>query len=166
MEILIQIGFFLTLLLIGYIFGRRAERKHYKSIFKREAEYQDIVVTTERLPALQYANHQAQLVCGSVVISVDYFKVVLAGLKSIVGGRLTSYESLLDRARREALLRVQAQAEALGAKLVINLKFETSKVSGNASKGIGSMEVLAYGTALYDSESSTLEPNKLEGTNA
>jgi uncharacterized protein YbjQ (UPF0145 family) len=44
-------------------------------------------------------------VSGSVVVSVDYFKRFLAGLRTLVGGRVTSYETLLDRARREAILR-------------------------------------------------------------
>ena len=55
---------------------------------------------------------------------------------------------MLDRARREALLRMQEQARIAGAEAIINTKFETSRVSGNNNKGIGSIEVLAYGTAL------------------
>ena len=44
------------------------------------------------------------------MVSVDYFKRFLAGLRMIFGGRVSSYESLLDRARREALLRMRLQA--------------------------------------------------------
>lgn len=148
MGALIQLGAFVALLLCGYIFGRRAERKHYKSIFQREDELRHVVVTTERMPEPELMGYNFNLVSGSVVISVDYFKVVAAGLRTLVGGRIRSYESLLDRARREALLRMQAQASEQGAEMVINTKFDTSRVSGNAGKGIGSMEVLAYGTAL------------------
>lgn len=148
MEALIQLGVFVTLLLCGYFFGRNAERKHYKSIFQREDELRHVVVTAERMPEPKLMRHRFNLVSGNVVISVDYFKVVSAGLRSLVGGRLSSYESLLDRARREALLRMQAEAEAQGAEIIINTKFETSRVSGNAGQGLGSMEVLAYGTAL------------------
>ena len=61
---------------------------------------------------------------------------------------MRSYESLVDRARREALLRMQAEAQAAGAVAVINTKFETSRISANAQQGIGSVEVLVYGTAL------------------
>ena len=85
---------------------------------------------------------------GSVVISVDYFKTVVAGLRNLVGGNISAYESLLDRARREAVLRMQEQAVSIGAEAVVNMKFETARVSGNAAQAIGSVEVLAYGTAL------------------
>lgn len=148
MESFIQLGIFISLLLLGYIFGRRAEANHYKSISKREDDFRDIFLSTSRLPHGDYVFHDTTLVQGSVVVSVDYFKVVIAGLKSIVGGRLTAYESLLDRARREAILRMQQQAQDVGAQAIINTKLETSQISGNAGKGVGSIEVLAYGTGM------------------
>jgi uncharacterized protein YbjQ (UPF0145 family) len=88
------------------------------------------------------------LVSGNVVISVDYFKTIVAGLRNLVGGNISAYESLLDRARREAILRMQQQAAELDARAVINMKFETSRISGNAGSAVGAVEVLAYGTAL------------------
>jgi uncharacterized protein YbjQ (UPF0145 family) len=148
MDALIQIGFFLILLMLGYVFGRRSEAKHYKSIKIRENNNKHIIVTTERLPEAEFLNHNFDLVNGNVVISVDYFKVVAAGLRKIIGGRVRAYESLLDRARREAILRMQDDAAVLGAYTIINVKFETSRISGNAGQGVGSIEVLAYGTAL------------------
>jgi len=148
MEAFIQLGLFLSLLFIGYFFGRRAEKQHYKSITQREDQLRDIYLSTDRFPTREYLRHDTQLVQGSVVISVDYFKVILSGLKNLVGGRLTAYESLLDRARREAILRMQSEAKALNAHAVINTKFETSRISGSAGQGIGSIEVLAYGTAM------------------
>jgi len=145
---LIQLGFFLVLLVVGFLFGRAAERKHYASIYQREEALRHIVILSQRLPPEGMLRRKSQLVCGNVVISVDYFKTVVAGLRNLVGGNISAYESLLDRARREAILRMQAQADQLGADLVINIKFETSRVSGNAGAAIGSVEVLAYGTAL------------------
>ena len=148
MEGFIQLGIFIALIFLGYVFGRRAEKKHYQSISQREDQFRHIFVSTERLPSAQYIRHDTQLVMGSVVISVDYFKVIIAGLKTLVGGHLTSYESLLDRARREAILRMQQEASNLGAEAIINTKFETSRISGNANKSLGSIEVLAYGTGM------------------
>jgi uncharacterized protein YbjQ (UPF0145 family) len=84
------------------------------------------------------------------VISVDYFKRFLAALRNLFGGRVTSYESLLDRARRESLLRMKEQAAALGAAMVFNVKYETASISKGRGNSIGSIEVLAYGTALID----------------
>lgn len=148
MGVLIQLGFFSCLLLFGYIFGRRAEKKHYQSIREREQLLGDVIVLNLRFPPPELLRHHGQLVSGNVVISVDYFKTMVAGLKSLFGGRINAYESLLDRARREAILRMQEEAKTLGARAIINMKFETCQVSGSAGKGIGSVEVLAYGTAM------------------
>ena len=83
-------------------------------------------------------------------MSVDYFKRFLAALRNLFGGRVTSYESLLDRARRESLLRMKEKAAALGASMVFNVKYETASISKGAGNTIGSIEVLAYGTALIE----------------
>ncbi|MFV0476471.1 MAG: YbjQ family protein [Parahaliea sp.] len=148
MGMLINLGIFLLLLLAGYLFGRRAEKRHYASIYEREDQLRYLVVLNERFPPAYRLKHSSELVCGNVVISVDYFKTVVAALRNLVGGNISAYESLLDRARREAVLRMQEDAESLGADMIINMKFETSRVSGQAGKSIGSVEVLAYGTAL------------------
>ena len=66
----------------------------------------------------------------------------------IVGGRVTSYENLIDRARREAVLRMKEKAKTLGANYVFNVKMETSSISKGKRESIGSVEVLAYGTAV------------------
>ncbi len=140
---------FLVLMLLGYGFGRYAERRHYESIISREKKYrQQILLIQSRIPPESSHSPDSQLVTGSVVISVDYFKRFLAGLRSFFGGRVKSYENLVDRARREAILRMQEQALKLGADKVINLRIETSSISKGRKQKIGSVEVLAYGTAL------------------
>jgi len=137
-----------TLLAVGYFSGRIAESRHYKSIIRREQEYRDVLVIASKIPPLGEQLDASILVSGSVVISVDYFKRFLAGLRSLVGGRIVAYESLLDRGRREALLRMKQEARKVGADKVFNIKLETASISRNAGGGIGSIEVLAYGTAL------------------
>ena len=89
-----------------------------------------------------------EIVLGHVVVSVDYFKRFVAGLRKLLGGRLKSYESLLDRGRREAVLRMKAQAESLGANMIFNVKFETASISKGAGNSIGSVEVYVYGSAV------------------
>jgi len=138
---------FITLLALGYFFGRSAEKRHYKSIIKREKQYKNIIAVSSRFPPASNVPMSSCLVAGSVVISVDYFKRFLSGLRALVGGRVVAYESLLDRARREALLRMKKQAGDLNANMVFNIKIETCSISKNAKGAIGSIEVLAYGTA-------------------
>jgi len=147
MENFIGLISFLVLMIAGYLFGSYAERKHYKSILQREEQYRNVVLMALRLPRVSQVEH-TQLVSGSVVISVDYFKRFLASLRMLVGGRLNSYESLLDRARREAILRMQKQTIDMNASSVYNIKFETSSISKGQKDRVGSIEVLAYGTAI------------------
>jgi uncharacterized protein YbjQ (UPF0145 family) len=141
---------FLILLGLGYGVGRYLERRHYRSIIRREKVLNRLPAVAAKSPdaGTLLASGECQLVMGSVVVSVDYFKRVVAGLRNLVGGRVRSYESLVDRARREAVLRMKQQASERGADLVFNVKLETASISKGRKNAIGSVEVLAYGTAL------------------
>ena len=135
-------------LILGYGFGRLAEARHYRSIRRREEAFNDLIIVCcktlpEGLPA-----DGSRMVRGSVVVSVDYFKRFVARLRMIFGGRVHTYESLIDRGRREALLRMQAEARRLGATMIFNTRFETSSISKGRGRSIGCVEVLAYGTAV------------------
>lgn len=140
---------FIILLALGFGFGRYAETRHYKSIIKREKLLNTLPAIASRIPPVDSEELNSQLVTGSVVVSIDYFKRFVAGLRNIIGGRVSSYESLLDRARREAILRMKAEAKKLNAEYVFNIKLETSSIYKGQGKSIGSVEVLAYGTALF-----------------
>ncbi len=139
---------FLVLLALGYFIGRWKERAHYVSIRNRETQFASVLTFATRYPPDVVTRQECRLVSGSVVVSSDYFKQFVAGLRTFFGGRLASYESLLDRARREAVLRMKAEARQFGSTLVVNVKVETTTVSGGARQGIPAMEVMAYGTAL------------------
>ena len=143
-----------TLLLLGFITGSIAENRHYKSIRERERS-NPVLVFSQRLPPPQFPAPRTTLVMGSVVISADYFKRFVAMLRMLVGGRLNTYETLLDRARREALLRMREQAQTLGAATVFNVKVQTASIAGRSARaGIACLEVIAYGTALISTATS------------
>jgi uncharacterized protein YbjQ (UPF0145 family) len=137
----------LILISLGYFFGRRAEKKHYKSIIAREKVMNSLPAMASRMPP-QDGDYDQMLVSGSVVIANDYFKMFVAGLRNLFGGQMNSYETLLDRARREAVLRMKDKAKALGAQAVFNVKYESSNISGQTKKKPPVIEVHAYGTAL------------------
>ncbi|HFD13328.1 MAG TPA: heavy metal-binding domain-containing protein [Crenotrichaceae bacterium] len=141
---------FFVLLLAGYFFGKRAETKHFKSIIQREKKYRRLLCFSERLPQAQTKPVKVALVGGNVVIANDYFKQVGARLRNFFGGRMTSYESLIERARREAILRMKEDASKLGASSVINVKIETASISKGGRGQIGSVEAYAYGTAIIN----------------
>lgn len=142
-----ELVIFIILLALGYGVGRYAENKHYRSILSREAELNQIPAIATKLPPLTNEKLDSTLVTGSVVISIDFFKQFISVLRNLVGGRVTSYETLIDRARREAILRMKEQAQSLNAKMVFNIKLETSSIYKGRRNAIGSVEVLAYGTA-------------------
>ena len=82
------------------------------------------------------------LVSGSNVRAKHIGRDFMAGLKNLVGGELVGYTELLQEARDHAIERMIAQAEALGANAIVNVRFSTSSVAQGAA------ELFAYGTAL------------------
>jgi uncharacterized protein YbjQ (UPF0145 family) len=82
------------------------------------------------------------LVQGSSIKAVHLGRDVLAFLKRLIGGEVGTYGKMIDEARREALERMIAEAEKLGANAVIGVRFSTSTVT------TGAAEILAYGTAV------------------
>ncbi|MDR2871178.1 MAG: YbjQ family protein [Xanthomonadaceae bacterium] len=150
MEVIIVIlwlVFFAGLSLVGLIFGKINERKHYRQIEAREKEFGHILVFNEKRPPASVAGQPFYLVSGSVVMAGDYFKQVLANLKQIIGGRLNSYESMLDRGRREAILRMKEEAARQGATMIFNVHLQTSTLGPGANGGRVCAEIIAYGTA-------------------
>jgi uncharacterized protein YbjQ (UPF0145 family) len=137
---------FLIFLVVGYISGTILENKHYKSIRKREEEMLSLPTIMLKAPLSQAEIKSSKLVNGNVVISIDFFKKFLASLINFFGGNITAYETLVDRARREAILRMKEDAG--DASEIINIRIETSSISKN-TKSVGAVEVLAYGTAIY-----------------
>ncbi len=150
MENLPYFIYFLFFLCLGYFAGTAIEKAHYQHIEARERVYSKLAAVTSKKIEDENQILQAQMVSASVVISLDYFKRFLAGLRKIVGGRIKSYETLLDRGRREAVLRLKKKALDVEADIILNLRFETSGIGQVTRKkgSVGSFEVLAYGTAV------------------
>ncbi|OAV06481.1 hypothetical protein AO373_1495 [Moraxella catarrhalis] len=139
-EFLIKSLVWLVLVAIGWYFGTRAERGHLKSLIIDEQKYQHIQVSSERFYEPKGVN-ESILVVGSVVIAQDKFKQAVAAILSLFGKNLTVYETLLDRARREAVLRAKRQANDAGCHALYGLRFEMTEVQGG-------VEILAYGVAV------------------
>jgi uncharacterized protein YbjQ (UPF0145 family) len=143
-----QLGIVVVLAILGYLFGSAAERRHFASIREREQRYSELLTFSTRTLPTDPAPATCGLVSGNVVISIDYFKRLTAGLRGIIGGRVTAFETLVDRARREALLRLKEDAHSQGMSMVFNVRLETSSISKGNSKQLGTIEVYAYGTGV------------------
>lgn len=142
MEILIKLGISLLLFVIGWGFGRHNERKHWAQLTTDEATFAHIRIDSRRF---ETRDTHGMLITATVVIAQDYFKWVLASIRNFLGGRITVYETLLDRARREAIVRLKKQAAQAGAVEILGLRIETPEVGADK----GSVEVLAYGTMIF-----------------
>ena len=113
-EVAVRVVPFLLLLVVGLAAGSVAERRHFASIRQREERLRSVPAITFKEPPAGWTADRAGLVTGSVVVSLDYFKRFAASFRILFGGRVKSFEPLLDRGRREALLRMKEDAVAAG----------------------------------------------------
>jgi uncharacterized protein YbjQ (UPF0145 family) len=124
--------------------GKVQDLRHERSLHRREAGLGGFVVTDlARLPG-RPEPALGTLVLGEVVVASDYGKQFVARLRTVVGGEVRSYRRLIDRARREALLRAVEHARSQGATAIVNARFETSLIADHAA------EVLCFGTGVRD----------------
>lgn len=138
-----------VLLIIASITGSIAEKNHYKSIRERE-------VKLLKLPSVNVGKNillpnkpikHIYVVTGCAVIGSDGFKDFISSFRRLFGGRMPSYESLLDRARREAILRMKESA--IDADIILNTKLETSMANESVKNNEpAKVAVIAYGTAV------------------
>lgn len=100
-----------------------------------------ILVNTETIPGKTIVEVKG-LVQGNTIRAKHVGRDIAAGLKNLVGGELKGYTELLTESRRQAVERMMAQAQELGANGIVNVRFTTSAVTQGAA------ELYAYGTAV------------------
>ncbi|MBQ9009845.1 MAG: YbjQ family protein [Clostridia bacterium] len=99
-----------------------------------------LIVTTEHVSGKE--TEMLGLVKGSTIQTVNAFRDIGAGLKTLVGGELKKYNEMMENAREIATQRMVEEAEKLGADAVVSVRFATSSIMQSAA------EVMAYGTAV------------------
>lgn len=139
--LILKIVITLVLFFIGWGFGRFIEQKHLRELEQKEQRLLHIGLDTNKFQTSEY---HGQLISSNVVISHDYFKYIIAQIQNFFGGRLTTYESVVERARREAIVRLKQEAEKVGAKRIMGLRLSTTELGMQG----GMVEVFAYGTAI------------------
>ena len=82
------------------------------------------------------------LVKGSTIQSKHIGKDIAQSFKTLVGGELNAYNDMMNEARALATKRMVAEAEALGADGIVNIRYASSAIMQGAA------EVIAYGTAV------------------
>ncbi len=82
------------------------------------------------------------LVKGSTIQTVNAFRDIGAGLKTLVGGELTKYNDMMNNARALATKRMVEDAQSMGADAVVCVRYSSASIMQSAA------EVMAYGTAV------------------
>jgi uncharacterized protein YbjQ (UPF0145 family) len=128
----------------GWVLATWLERRHFNSMRKREIPLQSIQVNTAKsVPSCEPEG--VTMLIGSVVVAHDYFRTLLIFFRKIIGGNIRPYERLVQRGRREALIRLKEEAELRGIDKVVNVRFTTTAVSG---RFLHAIEMVAYGTGV------------------
>ena len=149
------IAFVITgiLLVLGLVVGGMAEKSHFNSLDQREDAHRGIVQTqvgSFMAPASQRG--QPSLVCSECVIASDYFKNFLSGFRKFFGGEMKSYNTLIERARREAILRLVEQAHGFGYNAICNVRVEPVDIAGNISKKAAATVCVVASATAYHSD--------------
>ena len=100
-----------------------------------------IIVTTENITGYKVIEVKGQ-VFGLIVRSRGFGGTLMASLRSLVGGEIHEYTSMLEDARKQAIDRLVVNATVMGANAIVMMRFDSSEIGQNMS------EVLAYGTAV------------------
>lgn len=154
-QMITGVGIPVLLLFIGWLAGRAAERRHLQSLIMREQRFEDFLVSDiKTFPGGVADDTTPNFVMAECVIATDYLKSFLAAIRRILGGELGSYRSLMERARREALLRAMEQARERDCDAICNVRINTSTVAGARRKKSAMVEVYVSGTAYRRPEGS------------
>lgn len=137
-------------LVLTFTTGSIIEKNHFKKIKAREKALlrQPLVSFDKKSYSHKKTVKKVEMVTGEVVISGDYFKSFISAFRNIIGGRMVSYEALMERARREALLRMREKAR--GANIIVNTKIESTMINNpnDPQNTLPQVAVIAYGTAI------------------
>lgn len=82
------------------------------------------------------------MVKGATIQTVHMGKDIMNSFKTLVGGELTSYTEMMDKARGLATKRMCDDAEAMGADGIVAIHYTSSQVMNGAA------EIMVYGTAV------------------
>ena len=99
-----------------------------------------ILVTTDTISGKEL--EMIGMVKGSTIQTVNAFRDIGSGLKTLVGGELSKYNEMMNNARALATKRMVEEAEKLGADAIVAVRYASSSIMQSAA------EVMAYGTAV------------------
>ena len=96
--------------LAGWLLASWFERRHLRDLSAREAPLQHIRINTSKHHT-SCEPEACTLLIGSVVVAHDYFRTLIIAIRRLIGGNISPYERLVQRGRREALIRLKEEAD-------------------------------------------------------
>lgn len=151
--LVLYLGVPVVLLIVQYFIGSAIENAHIRSLEAREAANSDFLITNLKTPPVQDAvggrgDRQPALVAGEAVISSDFFKNWLFGLRNFFGGESKTFARIFDRARREATLRMIDEARRAGYKAICNVRYGSADIAGNAATNTSAKKTLKIASCI------------------
>lgn len=104
------------------------------------------IVTTETIAGFTITDHLG-FVVGNTIRARHIGKDIFAGLRTLIGGEIKEYTTMMAESREQAILRMVQKAEELGADAIVGVRFQTSMIMATTA------ELLVYGTAVKLSKS-------------
>jgi len=132
----------LVIAAVGWTVAWMLERRHLKKLAAREAEVAHITA----LPTPHFDDPGTQdtdFLISSAAYCHDFFRSFVIFIRRMFGGHVSAYQRLLDRARREAMVRLKEEAAVRGVTTIYAVRLEENNLSRNFPR----IEVMAYGTA-------------------
>lgn len=99
------------------------------------------VVTTDTIEGYEITESLGE-VFGLVVRSRGLVGNILALFRSLFGGEIKEYTSMLEEARKHAMERMIQNAKSMGGNAIVRMQFDSSELASSMS------EIVAYGTAV------------------
>ena len=100
-----------------------------------------IITTTENVAGIEIDEHLGTVI-GNTIRARHVGKDIQAAFRTVLGGEIKEYTSMMAESREQALLRMKDRAAELGADAIVGVRFQTSMILS------GTAELLVYGTAV------------------
>jgi uncharacterized protein YbjQ (UPF0145 family) len=100
-----------------------------------------LIVTSDEIPGKRIVKVLG-MVRGNTIRARHIGRDIMASLRNLAGGEIVEYTKMIAESREQAIDRMTAEAEKLGANAIVALRFTTASMMENAA------ELLAYGTAV------------------
>lgn len=141
---LLELGLALSLVALAWWTSRLLRRAHERSLTNTERRLAHVQLLTTSPVALAHCG----LVAAEAVIAIDSYSALLLRWRQLLGGESLVVNTILQRGRREVLVRLQREAVALGGNAVIQLRLDCLSFQAGDRSGAKRFCILAYGTAV------------------